>query len=196
MGRSDVDVQISGPRLQRSPLPFDTRVTAASDHDMCIMNLRVFPCVSSYLGMNIFVAFFLLLLLLADSTPPAASSVPLIGRRPKHHGNSMATRFVTMATVQNVKFYHGCSPHTWQIHFTCPRNGSIGAAPISCAQEQNYFLSFNVQIRPSLLSVGPSRPNCRAALCSPDKRKRIPFGSIPPFLCTPVTRTNESVLLD
>ena len=46
---------------------------------MCIMN-KSFLIVSSYLGMNIFVAFFLLLLLLADSTPPAASTVPLIGR--------------------------------------------------------------------------------------------------------------------
>lgn len=47
--------------------------------EMCIMN-KSFLIVSSYLGMNIFVAFFLLLLLLADSTPPAASTVPLIGR--------------------------------------------------------------------------------------------------------------------
>lgn len=47
--------------------------------DKLFIELHVLSLSFTFIGMNIFVAFFVLLLVLAESTPPASPTIPLIG---------------------------------------------------------------------------------------------------------------------
>ena len=125
---------------------------------MCIMN-KSFLIVSSYLGMNIFVAFFLLLLLLADSTPPAASTVPLIGRI-SHNAVLIARRerFLERGFRLRKPFFYfsfslctiftACYISALQISTTfCRQNNSILVFKCTNKYGVNYSKVFPISVR-------------------------------------------------